>query len=1238
MISEKLMSYDTEIVDRAVRWLKILKPANEILPIELHLIALMHKDINTLGISNPSSTQNAPFNELIRSCLVFSRAANDTSEKNSYRHLFFNHAFFWFYPQILKADEYFLKGWDKFFSLNPDDRQRSFGDLANANNVYAQVMLNAIEIQKNMKSYIYALDRLHEISSWVAFDLINFSDKNRINSNLSSKMKLVSDSWKSIDEFTSLLQFESDYQQDAQSRQELLKRMTILNNQIMEVLKQLEDFYQLRSESIINKSYSSNVELSDLRSIHHALSIVGNDASMRKRLFDSYQQIKLQSGKSVANSNNDQSRLKNSVFSEFLQINSELTRWMYRSLLEKSENGFVNTLPSRSDQSLPAKSQPESSFVNFNSFLGLLNQHLIKLTNDNELKKEQPDFRYLWENERFIRLIPLVLAEDVKDHISRIYITKTNSHHLRLSSQRLWNMHWGPIEQTDPPYYKVLGEICLQHAENSNRELAIDTKMIQQIRKEYKESSNPEIVIQPILRVAGSSELSIPFEIIPGKNLDSLNVNATTWLDGDQVLRSTFNSFKTANLNLLAGANSLKLEDRLWETSESKNDSDISEYQTGIEVGLLFRGNHLKNRSQLIVYRQPTWSDVRPLPVAGGSIALQTEKNIIGKYGKSGGSVCFVLDCSGSMGVGSGTEWSDAAKYAQAVKSVLDTIKQLPKDTEITIWVFGESVGTERNAADSKTIRQVIKSLKWNPDDSRIYDEIKLRISYPECIPWNRSPIVESMRKAASDLVNNRGPRVMVVITDGQDTGLNDTVDTDPKQKNVKIRNNNELIADKIRAIFSTRDISVNVIGFKLAREEAQSIQDQFSVVQDLPTPGVYTSIDKEGELSALMNSVLRRKLYYRIDSEYNDKIREEAIEGVEFQTPGITDRWINPSLDAGIYKIWSDLGRRISSRFSISNGRRLLLELKEDDNGTPVFQKKKWLSSSFPFRPAVVSKDWRFTWIASKSSTDQLKILAGIENEREFQPDSIIEMIEPGDWDIKVTEKDHQTKLLSGSMRRLWNYQSPVWEINLNKYKQNIGNPAMFLEIQDSNQFNSVLNLRKKIEFQEIGEIVNKRFSYEGNQILVKSAGIQERWLQDQFNGEKLTKQKCFVIRIEHDAGRRIRPDVVFTRNIFHNKSYRYYEPAGVSETIIWCDSTQQNDINNLNVDSVSFTALNAIDSKDSSRIRMSLGDKMKIPLRGDIWPDPVLTEQVPSGLEKTSDKSDSSMTELPSALEKPK
>lgn len=1231
LLLNKLQTYDSIVFQKAVEWMRIIKPVNENLPIELHLIGLINKDLKTLGFEFKSKNQESALNDLIRCCLIFSRAANNHDDPTNLRYIFFNHAFFWFYPEITKADETFARGWDRFFSLNQNERENSIQDFEQANILYTKIMKDSTEIQKNIEYYISALESLHELGSWIAFDIINYDESSSIKSELLSVRQLVRNGWDCINNFTALSKYEGNYDLDQVRKYEILSKISIGGQKINEYHTQLIKNYQIRVDRILTRTNSSSNDMRDMRAIRHAIKITSSNLSLKPKLLEAYFNLKSKINRQMPETYIKQPSEISSLNSLYLRVNSEFTRWMYQSIINNSSSLSSNLTFDLSNPLMTSNLDSINQNYTTEFYIDLLVQELNKFNTEPDLLNEIPDFAKLWETERFLRLGPLSLIGDVKDRLTRIHIIKSNSEHLRLSAKRLWEMHWGSLEENSTPYFKKLGEICLQYAENTNREQNIKSDLIKSLFNEYQVSPIPSITTRNIHLVGGNPTIQIPFEMLPSPSTTKLNGSGTLWLKGNEIVKSTSNSFKSVKFPNIEKNGILSLSDIVWSSFEQTSNRDLNFYQSFVSINLLYRGNHFQNSTQIKLYRGPSWTDYRPVPPPGGSISVNADDSIIEKYGKSGGSVCFVLDCSGSMGIPNGYSWSDSAKYSQAVKSVLETIRLLPKDTEISIWVFGESVGESRNAKDVDTIRRVVNKIKWDSEDISILEEIKNRISYPNCIPWNRSPVIETMRLASLDLLGSRSPRMMIVITDGQDTGIdnNESIKSNNPLQGSTLKNN--LISDKIRSIFTDTDISVNVLGFRLAKEESQSVQSQFAVVRDLPTPGIYSMINTESELSRSINSVLTTKLLYRIYPEENNSIREEAVKGVEIQLSGVSDRWINPLLLPGNYKIWSDVGHRISNRISIRDGHRLLLQMTEDKSDSVSFSKRNWLRSSFGFRPSVSQNEWRMTWIASKVIKDELRILLGIECEKIDVSDGVLEMQDLGDWNIILTSNQRKDELLNGSIERLWNYQANTWEVKVKDFSNEHENPSIKLEMQLSRKFTPEAVLRRPIDFNNIKDLENKKITLPIGDIIISSVELQERYVPDRIDRQKLVSKKCYVLKTQSLPGIRVRGDLQFNQNDKMDRIYKYYDLTGTSETVIWLSDGNSNNIQLSEPNSVLFTISNSQSNTTNGRIVMKLGEKDRIPLTASFWPEPVNLKYISELKEKRDEgKSDTQKSSL--------
>jgi hypothetical protein len=1202
LIVEKLRTEDRDAIEQATKWLRVLRPANEHLPIEFHIISLASRDSRFISPESKETSQSFSIRTFIELCLTFEKVMTSPMSHNANHSILMNHGYFWFRPQIEEADKLFQEAWDILFSHDTNKFEKSGLSQRKALAIYKQILVNSEKLTESINIYSKSLERLSEISTWMLREKLNSIYHSNQKTLILNQISQISSAWNDINAISVILQSETDYDKPAQEREsliiELYARAKSLETSLESIEKEFFDFTAQLTNEIANIAFDS-FQLLMIRNVFYVTSI---DTDTRIRLLELY--FRLRSETKPQNIITRQKRPTQSP--EYLRVDKLIqTSEIYRYNMEFDTG--IRTSFMRSDINADST---KSRINNFEQ--GLMTNQINILLNEiqsmNRLSPEKENFKESWKLDRILRAVPLSMVGDGQDDFTRIRLIKMVSEQLDYAAKRLWKFHWGPLREGNTPYYMTTGRNYINFASRLIRENDIRTNPFVETLKLFDYPAMPELKLADSYNFASLKEIELPFEISYHPNEDYPPGKATLLLQPDPDL--SFSNTPSLSLTFDKSINQhlIRLEDSKWEEFQRTNDPALAIKETVIESGLLFRGNYLASSIPLTIYRQPGWKDIRIAPTQGGSISLRSDPGFIEKYGKSGGSVSFVLDCSGSMGTPQGSAWSDSAKYAQSVNAVIETIKQLPRDTQISIWVFGEAVGETRTAPSTDTIRQVVSSVKWNPNDVNIIDNIRSKISYPACIPWNKSPIIETMRLAGEELRKSDGPKMMIVITDGQDTGIDDPTDLSLRKLNSNKNNSpidQSMISSRIRSVFSGWGISVNVIGFKLSQDDSQAFQDQFSVVKDLPVSGVYTTIDDDTKLISAINGILRRKLIYRIDSFSNESVRSETIDGLELQPEGVSDQWITPSLKSDIYKVWIDLGNRVEHKFSMKDGRRIILRLKEDEKGSPGFFRDSWLESDFAWRPSDLHNDFRLTWIASKLKNQGLNILLAADQNLSDKKVSMIESFEPDDWNFSVLSNDTTKRRLSGSVRRTWNYPSATWELNLSNYDRVETSPSVHADFYSGRSFDPIITLTKGVQFQNLSEVQNLKLQVNGRVVYIKFLGVEDRWVPDSSSSVNV-KKKCWVLRIQHDPELYLRGDLILN-NSKMNTLYQYFWRSGTTETLIWNSDDNSNDIEKLLVNAINIINLEDNGNQNKSRIKLSIGENADISLIGNNWPEPV-------------------------------
>ncbi len=191
-------------------------------------------------------------------------------------------------------------------------------------------------------------------------------------------------------------------------------------------------------------------------------------------------------------------------------------------------------------------------------------------------------------------------------------------------------------------------------------------------------------------------------------------------------------------------------------------------------------------------------------------------------------SVALILDTSGSML--QGLEGSTRAQVAKGALTNLVT-DTLPPGTNVSLRSFG-------NTPDSCETRLVVPRGPLDPAS------MTAQINALEVVNLVRTPIGASLEAVAGDLGTEPGPKIVVLVTDGEETCGGDA--------EAAIR---ALIAQGI-------DVHVNIVGFAL---DDQALKDQFKRWAKIGN-GQYIDAANSAELSAAITKVVQ-PLYRVIDA-----------------------------------------------------------------------------------------------------------------------------------------------------------------------------------------------------------------------------------------------------------------------------------------------------------------------------------------------------------------------------------
>jgi von Willebrand factor type A domain len=1202
LIVEKIQSEATKNLDQARLWLNRIIPDKGLYPLELHIIALASKDFGRVGLDDFRPIGKDSVYNFVDVVSYTERAFAGLSDNKESRSNYFNHTYFWIKPWFDVAEKEFLDGWDHIFSR--DDVLRNKGFLMQRQTIlkYKEILARSGAIQRCLETYYLSLERLPEITYWAVKSQLIDQNNDYIKSN--DLFDQIMQAWSEIRSISKLLENEKKYDLSVQERSLIINELSTKSDKLANLLELLENQFTMFSRRLISFAESRDVDSKFNHLIDLTLRVSPKNIELRQALLKvRFSIIRREGIKTTEQNGNDVATIHSELSDYLCQKMQELQFDLGENLNEISKYKLTDF----------NKMQERLNISTYNSLYAIrqLQMKMNTMENDFQQVVSEIDTAKSWSLDRFRRILPLCMIHDTNDK----FVTKVQrlltSEHLRIFARRIWNAHWGAINETSKPYYQEVSFLLNEEASRILDNDPVSESMNKSFSAFLQSPPLPEVNVPQNVEFVGDSQMFIPVDVDTGNQFQFPSGFSAILVQPSNDLELTQNSRSDATMQVdQSDSKRLFFIDK---TLNNKESIDIvpSTKKTKLNLGFLFRGNYIEKETSVNIRHIPDWREFKSVPPQGGSLALRADPAIISRIGQSGGNVCFVLDCSGSMGVQMGQVWNPNVKYAKAVECLLKTISSLPDQTNVSIWVFGEAVGTLKSAEPSATIRQVLPFTKWNSSNPNMLDRIRQLVAYPSCEPWNKSPIIEAMQMAKDKLVNETGTKAMIVITDGQDNvfGQNNASNNQSGKSSSELKNKN--ISTQIRSIFAQTDISVNVIGYKLPDIEMDAVAQQFSVVRDLGVPGIFTMVDDDNEFIRTLLAILRKKVVYRFESINSNKIRSENVDGIEIQPVGTSIQWANPVMEQDIYRLWLNSGDRIESRTFIQDGRRELFKLVEDNSlkGFSIIR-DSWINTEFPWRPQVLSQGWTLSWIGSRLNGNHLEMLMALEKlsgtENNMLDNPMISP-EPADVNFFIQTPDRNSTNLKGMIRRLWNYPSTVWKLTIFDWKSTPITPSIQMTIEPGRKFDPILTLLAGKDFIDAEELENRTFTTTNSKLTVEKFKKEMRWVPD-LNNSGMINKPCWIIRTKINGPDLFRTDLEFDQDQNLNTEYRYFNASGICETVFWPESDKVK-LDELKIPKrVSIRmGLNGQLKTPGNTVRLNLENRNLMPSEKDPWPLPV-------------------------------
>ncbi len=282
-----------------------------------------------------------------------------------------------------------------------------------------------------------------------------------------------------------------------------------------------------------------------------------------------------------------------------------------------------------------------------------------------------------------------------------------------------------------------------------------------------------------------------------------------------------------------------------------------------------FRGQILEGLVPVRLHLQPDLVAQRVVPPDDCGVAVIADDNVFDKFAAKNSAMAIVLDCSGSMDYPKGTR----DRFNKAVNALETVLKNVRKDTRVSIWVFGQKETTD--PVELRVQRKIgeydvlIGRIQGTPAAWRLNPVAVKKVvdKIRGLTPWYHTPAVRAMMAAKPDVENAKGFKTLLLITDGDDNIFR--LDTE--------LNEGLAIPEFLQKKFNGLRVQVNVVGFELENKDA-AIR-QFEGVKKLsPLAGRFESVDKAADLARTLEELLAQHLVYRVEHGGRHEVLKDEI------------------------------------------------------------------------------------------------------------------------------------------------------------------------------------------------------------------------------------------------------------------------------------------------------------------------------------------------------------------------
>jgi len=525
----------------------------------------------------------------------------------------------------------------------------------------------------------------------------------------------------------------------------------------------------------------------------------------------------------------------------------------------------------------------------------------------------------------------------------------------------------------------------------------------------------------------------------------------------------------------------------------------LGKNQSLLKATALFRGQRIPVNVPFDLHNSP------PLVVSkiamGGpaTLALRATNEVLANSGQANGNVAIVVDCSGSMGPTA----ESPGKIAEVAKALETVLGKLPQGVNVSVWIFGQAIGPGKTVENPEDYIQLLSGpALLGPDPSGFASRLARKFRSGEITPWNQSPLISAMSKAAKSLTgpgSQPGPSTLLVLTDGKDNRASED----------KILNPGNLsIPTLVVKLFAGTGIQVRVIGFQAGMEDPM-VKADFESLGQLDPPGGYSSVGDLQELISVMDRSLRREFRFQIETPTNQLVANQPPGGYEASMPGFSDRWILPGIPPGEYLLRSGNLKGPLGVVRLQPSDKLLIGLSKDQ-----LPRRLGMVDELKGRPKGKSAGWSMGIGQNKLENQAIRMMGVLE--KDWDPGELeLAQIKPGmTWWEWIPQEG-----LSAPVRiwpeighsPVWTLFSPIWPKSPVTGGPSQGSLKVWWSPDKSFPF--VEEFNQGSDFRVITDLANKPMIVDGKNCLLESVKSEEREVM--IEPGKVAKRKCLVVRV---------------------------------------------------------------------------------------------------------------------------